>query len=172
MGGAAGARLTGGEVSQWRGGGGASAQVGGGAWAPWGRERKVPLEVRVVWSCSLTRVLSAPCRDAGLDTAQSSPRLHLVFQARPHPRSPGLSSSSRRLQGVQRPAPWFPRQLATQIPEREGLQFYGAAGWAPMGSANHAAGTVCDKGVPTWGSSRPLPGQGALRALSLGPRSS
>lgn len=31
---AAGARLTGGRVTQWRGGGGASAQVGGGAWAP------------------------------------------------------------------------------------------------------------------------------------------
>lgn len=47
---AAGARLTGGGVSQWRGGGGASAQVEGGAWAPWGRERQVPLEVRVVRS--------------------------------------------------------------------------------------------------------------------------
>lgn len=59
---AAGARLTGGEVSQWRGGGGASAQVGGGAWAPRGRERRVPLEVRVVQSCSLACVLLAPMR--------------------------------------------------------------------------------------------------------------
>lgn len=33
---AAGARLTGGGVTQWSGGGGASAQVGGGAWAPRG----------------------------------------------------------------------------------------------------------------------------------------
>lgn len=73
-------------------------------------------------------------RGRWLDSAQSSPRLHLVSQARPRPRSPGVSSSSRRLQGVQRPAPWFPRRLATQIPEREGLQLSGLqAGlrWGP-----------------------------------------
>lgn len=174
LGRAAGARLTGGEVSQWRGGGGASAQVEGGAWAPRGRERRVPLEVRVVPSCYLECVLSAPKRGRWARYRPAFPAPAPFSQPRPRPRPPAVSSSSCRLQGVQRPAPRFPRRLAAQILGPEGPQLSRAADWAPMGSE----GSRCwnrlrqgrnrgersrGRGVPTQGSSRPLPGQGSLR---------
>lgn len=89
LGRAAGARLTGGEVSQWRGGGGASAQVGGGAWAPRGRERRVQLEVRVVPSCYLACVLSAPMQGRWARYRPAFPAPAPFSQPRPRPRPPG-----------------------------------------------------------------------------------